>query len=137
MKAKTQYLNPLLVKKAKHLSASEEALFKKVFGKSNLMLRFFEFLKTLQKDDFSTEQAVRYLYNSGRKDDLYAQYENRYYKLRKKLYEHFYSKTLSHALPVTQQEEKHFEIRALINSGQHQLASAELHFLLCSQRNTQ
>lgn len=78
-------MNSLLLDKIKNISSSDLVQVRSQFSNSPLMLRFIQFLEDQKKDNFSTVEAVCSIYEIKREHPDFSMYENRFYKLRKKL----------------------------------------------------
>ncbi len=88
------------------------------------MLSFLQFLKEQKTGKFKNSEAVTCHYHIQSNDPDYALFENRFFKLRKKLFTQLQG-SVGHAHPIfTQQELELHEIKSLTILGKHQEASA-------------
>lgn len=110
-------MNALLLEKINTISADKVTELKDVFRQSPLMLRFVEFLGKQQKENFSTAEAVCYVYEIKKNDSDYAVYENRFYKLRKKLNESFREQESVQTDKIPGEQQQMNEARMLSDNG--------------------
>lgn len=119
-------VNAALVRKVKELSADAKAVFRDTFPKAPLMLSFFSFLEKQKDEKFRTQDAVQYLYGIKNSHSSYTQYENRFFKLRKKLYDHFQASPVDTNFEFTPHEAQLNEIKKLTLAGNYQQANVLL-----------
>lgn len=117
-------INAALVRRVSELSADAFAALQKKQGKAPLMHSFLQFLQQQKSGKFKTHEAVAHLYQIKKSQSNYALFENRFFKLRKKLFSEVQgSATITHDL-FTPQEIALHEIKSLTISGKHQEANA-------------
>jgi hypothetical protein len=113
-------INSLLTIKVKGISAAGLDTIKKDFSNSPLVLSFLEFLLRQKREKFNTAEAVFSLYKVKQTAGEYGVFENRFFKLRKKLYDYF-NATPPEVHPVfTPQEIQLHEIKTLSVEGKYQ-----------------
>lgn len=109
-------MNKELYKAYKDLSQVQQTNLKHKFKDSPLVLRFIEFLAENTEPDFKTAKAVAYIYKGVPKEEEYKVLENRYFKLRKKLFDALSQK----GNEVTREDLP--EEEALLNHCKHMIA---------------
>ncbi len=119
-------INSAIVRNVKDLSVEAKAIFRKTFSKAPLMLAFLDFLEQQKQEKFKTNEAVLYLYKIKNSHKDYVQYENRFFKLRKKLYDYFHSAVVETHPVFTPQEIQLHEIKNLTIAGRYKEASTLL-----------
>lgn len=118
--------NGAIVIKLKSLSPESKKAVYNSFAKSPLMLALIKFAEDRQEDKFRNHEAVAHLYNVTRKHDDYARYENRFFKLRKKLYNFLRETPAGNQSIFTSFELQLHEIKQLTILGRYQDAHALL-----------
>jgi hypothetical protein len=116
-------INAVLVRKVKALTAAGSgASLQASFAKAPLMRILIEFLDSQREEKFRVQDAVLHLYGAKTGQADYSTYENRFFKLRKKLYDHFqYSPSDVHPVFAPQEIQLH-EIKNLSLGGKYQEA---------------
>ncbi len=114
-----QDINAALLRKVKELSPDAKSVFKTTYKKAPLVLNFFNFLELHKQDKFATRDAVTHLYGIKANHENYTLYENRFFKLRKKVLDSF-NTTPTEMHPVfTPQEIELHEIKTLTVEGKY------------------
>ncbi|MDB5284073.1 MAG: hypothetical protein JWO06_3148 [Bacteroidota bacterium] len=122
-------MNSLLLQKLNAASPVKRDEIKKQYHKSPLMLRFVQFIEK-QQNRFSTADAVIYIYEVRKSDKNFSAYQNRFYKLRKKLIESFGDVVASYQLPDEQQWLREGQMsmqKGKFKEAQRLLTKAETH----------
>lgn len=113
-------INSLLSSKINLLSPEGLSKVRASFANSPLMLQLLDYVRSSGKESFKTADAVKRLYAVKQDDAAYTTFENRFFKLRKKCYNHF-TETPPEIHPVfTAQEIQLQEIKTLSVEGKHQ-----------------
>lgn len=124
MSSPVQDSNVELLRKVRGLSPEAKSVFQKTFSKAALVLNFLGFLEKQTEDKFRTQDAVLHLYQIKSSHKDYTLYENRFFKLRKKVFDYF-AETVAEIHPVfAEQELKLQEIKHLCIDGKHTEATA-------------
>ncbi len=117
-------LNAAVLRRAKSLSIEAKQIFETTFAKAPLMLQLLGFLNQQQNEKFRTQDAVLFLYQVKQTAPDYIQYENRFFKLRKKFHDYFQAIPASNVHETfTPHEIQLLEIKALIIKGNYDEAA--------------
>ena len=102
------------------------------FRNSPKASRLIEFIVSLKEEKLSTREAVKQVYGVKHDIDDYAVYENRYYKLRKKIEDHLNVNAAPSNAILTDEEKMLHEAKMLLAGGR--FAEAEK-ILMTTEKN--
>lgn len=114
-----QDINAALLRKVKELSPDARSVFKTTYKKAPLVLNFLNFLELQKQDKFATRDAVTHLYGIKANHQNYTLYENRFFKLRKKVFDSFNTSPAELHPVFTPQELELHEIKTLTIEGKY------------------
>lgn len=127
MAGKTIDLNAALVRKVNSLLPEAKQAYKSIFAKAPLMLSLFQFLETRPDEKFKNSEAVLHIYKIKRSHTQYLLFENRYFKLRKKCYDFFYTtSSINIEETLTVHEIQLQDAKALMINGNYSEADKQL-----------
>jgi tetratricopeptide (TPR) repeat protein len=119
-------MNAVLLHKIQGASPDSLKEIKAAFEASPVMQRFITFLKQCKSDKFRTSDAVVAVYAIKKNNADYAQYENRFYKLRKKLSDHLANDAYNRPARYPEEQQWLTDAQALLSSGKFREAQTLL-----------
>jgi hypothetical protein len=107
------------------------------FRNSPTTTLLIEFFLSRKKDVYQVQEAVKFVYGATANNPKYATFENRFYKLRKKIEDYLNAKTTHSNSIFSEDENALFEAKALLADSKYMEALNKLEQLdkNCKQRN--
>jgi hypothetical protein len=110
-------MNKELYQSYTNLSEIAKTDLRNKYKASPIGLRLIDFLEKVKKPDFKTTEAVAYIYKKD-KDEKYSVLENRYFKLRKKIYDNLNGEQVAPLSALPEEE-------AVLNRCKQMIANGE------------
>ena len=130
-------MNKELLDSYKKLGETARAEARMRLKDSPVGLRLFEFLDACNKNNFKNREVVEVIYKEELSGTAYGILENRYFKLRKKLLQEYFSSSGNKEEVLAEQEKELLRCKELINKNlrekaYHRLAALEKE---CREKN--